>query len=97
MALIERVKLVMEDGEVIDLKEIRWAMMMNDLLEIYNFNASNALMGSRMTSLLMNELDIEFMNYQECLDWVVENYALLEPMKEERFLIYIKDNFTLDK
>lgn len=96
MAFIKKVKLMMENGEVIDIKEIRWVMMMNDLLEIYDFNASDALMGSRLTALLMREFDIEFMNYQECLDWVVENYAILEPMKEEKYLRYIKDNFRLD-
>ena len=93
MALINKVKLIMDNDEVINLNEVRWVIMMNDFLEIYDFNAGDALMASRFSAMLMNEFGMEITDYEKAVDFVAENFNVIEPMKDERFIEYIKFNF----
>ena len=95
MAYINKVKLFMDDNEIIDLKEVRWVMMMNDFLEIYNLNGADALMGSRFSAMLMTELDMEFMDYEKAVDFVAEHFDIIEPMKDKKFLDFVRKNFKL--
>ena len=95
MAFINKVKLIMDNDEVISLKEVRWVIMMNDFLEIYNMNGADALIASRFSAMIMNEFDMEFLDYERAVDFVAERFDIIEPMKDERFIDYIKNNFIL--
>jgi hypothetical protein len=90
--VIDRITLHLSNNQRFNVKEVETILIMRDLIEIYNFSIVDSLDATRTIGFIMKRLNLPLVQFEPIVDFVVHNFDVIKPMKEERIIKFVEQN-----